>query len=136
MKVSTILNGSLLGSLMLAASAANAQVPVNQVQLGTPSYMGTGCPLGTVSATLSPDAQSLSIMFGSFQAIAGGSSGLTVDRKACNIAIPVHVPQGFTVSVLKIDYRGYRRLRRISSSPRNPACAIGSRQPRPHFCLE
>jgi hypothetical protein len=110
MKTSKILKGSLMSSLLLAATAAHAQVPANQVQLGTPSYMGTGCPLGTVSAQLSPDAQALSIMFGSFQAIAGGSSGLTVDRKQCNIAIPVHVPQGFTVSIMKIDYRGYKRL--------------------------
>ena len=110
MKTTTVLFGLLISSLMLGAVTAHAQFPANQVQLGTPSYMGTGCPLGTVSATLSPDAQSLSLMFGSFQAIAGGSSGLTVDRKACNIAIPVHVPQGFTVSVMKIDYRGYERL--------------------------
>jgi hypothetical protein len=72
MKTSKILKGSLMSSLLLAATAAHAQVPANQVQLGTPSYMGTGCPLGTVSAQLSPDAQALSIMFGSFQAIAGG----------------------------------------------------------------
>lgn len=109
MKTRTILKGSLLSSLMLAG-AAHAQLPTQQIQLGTPSYMGTGCPLGTVSAQLSPDAQALSIMFGSFQAIAGGSSGLTVDRKQCNIAIPVHVPQGYSVSIIKIDYRGYKRL--------------------------
>ncbi len=94
----------------MASSNAIAQVPTNQIQLGTPSYNGTGCPLGTVSATLSPDAQSLSILFGAFQAEAGGSSGKTVDRKACQVAIPVRVPQGYSVSVIKIDYRGYKRL--------------------------
>lgn len=108
--IQTAVKGAILTSVLWGPAMAKAQVPVNQIQLGVPSYMGTGCPLGTVSATLSPDAQSLSIMFGSFQAIAGGSSGLTVDRKACNIAIPVRVPQGYSVSVMKIDYRGYRRL--------------------------
>jgi hypothetical protein len=94
----------------LASGFAHAQVPTNQIQLGTPSYNGTGCPLGTVSATLSPDAQSLSILFGAFQAEAGGTSGKTVDRKACQVAVPVRVPQGYSVSVIKIDYRGYKRL--------------------------
>ena len=94
----------------LTSGFAHAQLPTNQIQLGTPSYNGTGCPLGTVSATLSPDAQSLSILFGAFQAEAGGTSGKTVDRKACQIAVPVRVPQGYSVSVIKIDYRGYKRL--------------------------
>ena len=102
---------SLIAPAALAlSSAAHAQVPVQQIRLGTPSYAGTGCPLGTTSASLSPDGQSLSILFGAFQAQAGGSSGNTVDRKACDIAIPVGIPQGYTVSVIKIDYRGYNRL--------------------------
>jgi len=29
--------------------------------------------------------------------------------KSCNVAIPVHVPQGFSVSVLQVDYRGFIR---------------------------
>jgi hypothetical protein len=102
---------TLLAPAALAMStAAHAQVPVQQIRLGTPTYAGSGCPLGTTSASLAPDGSSLSILFGAFQANAGGSSGNTVDRKACNIAIPVGVPQGFTVSVIKIDYRGYNRL--------------------------
>ena len=110
MKIRNALSLLAPAALAMSASALAQSVPVEQIRLGTPSYAGTGCPLGTVSATLSPDAQSLSILFGAFQAQAGGSSGNTVDRKACNIAIPVGVPQGFTVSVIKIDYRGYNRL--------------------------
>ncbi len=107
----------LIAPLLVAmGSSALAQVPVDQIRLGTPSYMGTGCPLGTVSTSLSPDARSLSILFGAFQAQAGGSSGNTVDRKACNVSIPVNVPSGFSVSVIKIDYRGYNRLPLNSSS--------------------
>ena len=33
-------------------------------------------------------------------------------RKSCNIAIPVHVPQGFSVSIIDVDYRGYVSLPR------------------------
>ena len=87
-----------LGFALSAAlgSGAMAQA-VNQVRLGVPSYNGTGCPLGTVSATLTADAQSLSLLFGAFQVESGGNTGRTVDRKACNIAIPVQVPQGLSV---------------------------------------
>ncbi len=106
----------LFAPLLLLSGSALAQVPVDQIRLGTPTYAGTGCPLGTVSAQLSPDAQSLSILFGGFQAEAGGFSGKTVDRKACNIAIPVAVPGGYSVSVIKIDYRGYNRLPLNASS--------------------
>jgi hypothetical protein len=102
--------GLLAPAALALATSAHAQLPVEQIRLGTPSYAGTGCPLGSTSATLSPDGQSLSILFGAFQAEAGGSTGRTIDRKACNIAIPVGVPQGYTVSVIKIDYRGFDSL--------------------------
>ncbi|MBC7396174.1 MAG: DUF4360 domain-containing protein, partial [Bdellovibrionales bacterium] len=102
---------AIMSPVMVAFSAsALAQVPTEQIRLGTPNYMGSGCALGTVSATLSPDAQELSILFSAFQVQAGGSSGNTVDRKNCSIAIPVFVPGGYSVSVIKTDYRGYNRL--------------------------
>jgi hypothetical protein len=41
---------------------------------------------------------------------AGGDTGKAFDRKSCNIAIPVHVPQGLSISVLAIDYRGYNNV--------------------------
>lgn len=98
----------LIAPLSLAiGSAAFAQ---SSVRLGTPNYNGTGCPMGKVSASITPDGQSLSILFSSFEVAAGGNTGKISDRKACNIAIPVHVPQGLSVSIVKMDYRGYQHL--------------------------
>lgn len=88
------------------ASAALA----DDISLGKPGYGGTGCPESSVSATLSPDAKSLSLLFDSYSVEAGGETGKRFDRKACNIAIPVHVPQGRSVSVIAIDYRGYNNV--------------------------
>ena len=82
----------------------------DDIALGTPGYGGTGCPNGSVSATLSPDAKSLSLLFDSYTVEAGGDTGKGFDRKSCNIAIPVHVPQGLSISVLAIDYRGYNNI--------------------------
>ena len=82
----------------------------DDIRLGNPAYGGNGCPAGSASATLSPDAKSLTILFDQFVVETGGTSGKQGDRKSCNIGIPVHVPQGLTVSVFKIDYRGFNNL--------------------------
>jgi hypothetical protein len=95
-----------LAAVLLSASFARA----DDISLGVPGFGGTGCPNGTVSATLSPDAKSLSILFDQYQVAAGGTSGHSFDRKSCNIAIPVHVPQGQSISILAIDYRGFNHL--------------------------
>jgi len=82
----------------------------DDISLGVPGYGGNGCPDGSVSATLSPDQKALSLLFDQYQVAVGGASGQSFDRKSCNIAIPVHVPQGLSVSVLAVDYRGYNHL--------------------------
>lgn len=99
----------LILALVLVATSAGAQ-SLDDVYLGMPSAGGSGCPAGTVSATLSPDASSLSILFDQFTAEAGRTTRRSVDRKSCNLAIPVHVPQGYSVSVIQVDYRGFNSL--------------------------
>jgi hypothetical protein len=98
-----------LAPLLLAAGFTTL-AHADDIALGEPGYGGNGCPAGSVSATLSPDAKSLSLLFDTYQVEAGGTSGKTFDRKSCNVAIPVHVPQGLAVSVLAIDYRGYNNV--------------------------
>jgi hypothetical protein len=98
-------------TVALATLASTASVAfADDIAVGIPSYGGTGCPAGSASVTLSPDAKSLSILFDSFTTEAGGMTGKSVDRKSCNIAIPVHVPQGYSLSVFQIDYRGFNAL--------------------------
>lgn len=77
------------------------------LELGQPGYGGNGCPQGSLQATLSPDSTQLSILFDKFSAEAGREANKQIDRKSCNIAIPVKVPQGFSVSIFKVDYRGF-----------------------------
>ncbi len=92
--------GLVLGSWAMA----------DDIRLGEPGYGGTGCPAGSASVTLSPDAKTLSIIFDRYQTTVGGDTRRSIDRKSCSIAIPVHVPQGFSVSVLQVDFRGYNYL--------------------------
>ena len=101
-----------LGVLALGTlSAAHAFDP-NDIQLGNPRLAGSGCRAGTADAVLSDDAKTLSILFDDYVAEAGGSTGRTITRKGCNVAVPVHVPQGFSVSLIDVDYRGFISLPR------------------------
>ncbi len=102
--VSSRLMGLVLG--VLFSSAAMAQ----SLQLGQPSYGGNGCPAGSASAVLSPDSQELSVLFDQYMAEAGGVTGKRIDRKSCNLAVPVRVPQGYSVAILKVDYRGFAAI--------------------------
>ena len=95
---------------LVAFVLSSAFAYADDISLGMPGYGGNGCPDQSVSATLSPDAKALSLLFDSYQVQAGGSSGHSFDRKSCNVAIPVHVPQGLSVSVLAVDYRGFNHL--------------------------
>ena len=101
------------------------------LQLGYPSTGGNGCPQGSVSASLSPDNSQLSILFDSFVAEAGPASGRTLDRKSCNISIPVTVPNGYSVSVVAVDYRGFVGLPNRSANARFTAEYFFANQPGP-----
>lgn len=78
------------------------------LSLGKASYGGTGCPAGTASIALSRDKRSISLRFDRYEAKASG--GRSFDRKSCNLAIPLSVPSGISVSVVSAEYRGFNRL--------------------------
>lgn len=96
-----MINKLIITALLMTSMYARA----DDIALGEASYGGTGCPVGTASVALSPDAKALSILFDQYVAEAGGAKSF--DRKNCNIAIPVHIPSGYSVSILAIDYRGF-----------------------------
>ncbi len=99
-------------SLACLGNYANAQ---SVLQLGYPGHAGSGCPAGTASAILSPDNTALTLLFDQYVAQAGGASRLSMDRKNCNISIPVLVPEGYSVSILTVDYRGFVSIPRGGS---------------------
>lgn len=104
---------NLLSTLLLLSSlTAASSVTAGGIQLGEPGYGGSGCPAGTASATVSPDGKALSIIFDDYIVEAGGETRKRLARKNCSIAIPVHVPQGFSVSIIDVDYRGYNMIPR------------------------
>ena len=86
-------------TLALATSTATAAPSNNSVYFQDPAIAGSGCPGGTTDYAITPDGQTLTILFDSYVADPGNLS--------CNIAIPVHVPNGFQVSLMTADYRGF-----------------------------
>jgi hypothetical protein len=100
----------LMGCLLSMTSVMSVTATADDVRLGFPAYAGTGCPAGSASASLSDDKKTLSILFDSFTAEAGNTNGRQIDRKNCQVSIPVHVPNGLSVSIIGVDYRGFNGL--------------------------
>lgn len=99
--------------LVLTAIITNAWwAHAEGLRLGEVSYGGTGCPGGSASVSLSPDETAVSILFDNYLIEAGGSTAKRFDRKSCNITIPVHVPQGYSVALFQVDYRGFNMIPR------------------------
>lgn len=98
-------------ALLIASTIAGTAFAASpNITLEEPGYGGTGCPDGSASVTLSPDKTELSILFDEYYVEAGGATNKSFERKSCNIAIPVNVPQGYSVSIITIDYRGYNNI--------------------------
>ena len=92
----------IVSAIVMSSLAAQAQIT-----LGQPAYGGTGCPGGSAAVALTDDGSILSILFDQFTAESGNTTGRRIDRKACNLRIPVNVAQGFQVALLAFDYRGF-----------------------------
>jgi len=97
----------VLSALVLASAAAEAQ---SGISLGDPAYGGNGCPAGSASVTITPDGKTMSVLFDSFAAEAGNTTGRRIDRKSCNLRVPVRVPQGYSVALIAVDYRGFNAI--------------------------
>ncbi len=98
----------ILGSAAVLIMSATAMA--QSLQLGVPAYGGTGCPAGSASVTVSPAQDAVSILFDQYVTEAGRTTNRRIDRKSCNITVPVRVPQGYSVAVLQVDYRGYNAV--------------------------
>lgn len=88
---------------------------------------GSGCKLrdvngeGDTDIVLNEDRTAMSVLFSNFLVQAGGvdeygNRRSTIGRKICNIGVPLHIPQGYSVSVFAIDYRGFNFLPRGARS--------------------
>jgi hypothetical protein len=66
-------------------------------------YGGTGCPEGSAAVVIA--GNTLSMLFDEY--VAQTYPGYQTSRMSCNFAVALHVPAGYTIALLKIDYRGF-----------------------------
>jgi hypothetical protein len=69
---------------------------------------GTGCPAGTWDAAISPDGQTFTVTFSSYEAIMNPGQAIVV--KDCTLGIDFHSPSGLSVAVSDFYYQGYALL--------------------------
>lgn len=97
-------------ALLLAVAASHAQEltpdPKTLYLLDGTLYSGSGCPPGSVDAIVSEDGLAISIFFDAYRVEVGPDTEPRV-RQACDISIPMHIPQGWQYSLVALDYRGY-----------------------------
>jgi hypothetical protein len=113
---------SVFGVLGLASSAFAAgptagpktgvtSIPdPNSIYIENITANGTGCPAGTVAASITPDGSTMELTFSAFDASAGGGTPVSQERKNCAISFTLHVPGGLTYALAQADYNGFAQL--------------------------
>lgn len=99
----------ICAALLLTVQGAAAD-NLNEVTIEEVGYAGNGCPAGSASVVLATDKKSVSVLFDTYIAEAGGQDQGTFDRKKCDLAFSLKVPNGLSVALLNADYRGFTDL--------------------------
>ena len=89
--------------------ACHGQAAAQVVFKGPVEFAGTGCGAGTYTLA-GAGTDTLSILFSAYDAADPPEDAESnMRRTSCNIAVPVHVPEGCQISVITADWRGYSR---------------------------
>ncbi|MEW9517058.1 DUF4360 domain-containing protein [Streptomyces tubercidicus] len=117
--LSTLGAGAAVASLLLAGSASPTTTarfgddpPTGKITITVATVNGSGCRPGSAAVAIAPDNTAFTVTYSEYLAQAGSGSKPTDSRKNCQIALNVHVPQGFTYAIARADYRGYASLAR------------------------
>ncbi|KIZ13942.1 DUF4360 domain-containing protein [Streptomyces natalensis] len=115
--LSTLGAAAAAASLLLAGSASPTPLarpgdepPAGKITIDVATVNGSGCRPGSAAVAIAPDNTAFTVTYSEYLAQAGGDSKPTDSRKNCQIALNVHVPQGFTYAIARADYRGYASL--------------------------
>ncbi len=88
--------------------ARGSRFDPRDIQVQSVDYGGDGCPQGTVTAILSPDATTLTVLYDAFTARVGG--GVGEERRNCNVTLRLKKPRLWSFAVDSVDFRGHIHL--------------------------
>ncbi len=110
----TLANAHSFGLLpdlgVIATDIAPIAPNPDEVYVNSISYAGSGCPAGTVANVLADDAKAFTLLFDSYVAEGGPGIPLSAGRKNCQIAVDLRFPQGWSYTIVDVDYRGYAKV--------------------------
>jgi hypothetical protein len=92
------------------------------------AFADDGCPQGTFSVINSPDGTSLTVLFDSFSISGAGGLGKSIQEKTCTLNVPLHLPEGQSLGVYRVDYRGFAHLAAHQYSELTVDYALGPRE--------
>ena len=95
-----------------ARAGTEVSPPADAITIDVVAVNGSGCPAGTAAVAVSPDHTAFRVTYTRFTARTGGGAAATDVRKNCQLALSIHVPQGFTYAIARADYRGFAHLER------------------------
>jgi hypothetical protein len=98
-----LLLSATLAAWALAPGLAIAGEEEPDIEIVDADIGGSGCPMETARAVLNDDKRTLSIIFDEY--VAEDS-----EYASCNIAVALSVPEGITLALVDIDYRGYASI--------------------------
>jgi len=78
---------------LFARSLAQAQF------VGTIKYGGTGCPQGTLTESIAQNGRVLILTPDNFSVESSTDRGKSMDRRSCNLSIPIQVPEYMQVAL-------------------------------------
>jgi len=93
-----------IASSAIVAQPATERSRPQRVRVEGPA-IDNGCDAGAYSLVVSPDGTSLSVLFDDFVVNGGQDIG-----KRCALTIPLNLPEGQSLGVYAVDYRGYAHL--------------------------
>lgn len=97
-------------SMMFCLMASAESPDPTQVQIKRVTYAGPGCPSGSVSHLLAPDAKAFTLLFDSMIAEVGPNTPGGLAKNSCRVIVDLRFPQGWSYSIFSVDYRGFAAL--------------------------
>jgi len=103
-KITTVLLHLMVVACAMSITNASAS-DQNTTYVGKVFYKGSACPKDSVKVSLTGSKSRLSVSFQAYSILSKGRNVRGI-RKSCTLAIPLYVPDGWSVSLVNARYRG------------------------------